>query len=275
MSRARSAWIFSAGVPTARGESLATNYQNTFWCSGPKLECVRSSWMMTHLWVNTLVAKQCPNPGSGGDSPGDDQEHTQMLYWGFTGHTHSILLNSQMLNQPGISVFSTLILSNTHNPVTSGLAIRSFNGLFWQYVVLNKGAVSSPKTFNGNISARCQSGITLDSPCCGINPVCCLPLFCHCLRLVQLSLENIKTSLGWYADSNVPLLNTHGCLSIAWTQTREKLSTLPFFCLRVLVYLFCSSGDVNVWWQRRWFVQRLWAWLWLHMVQDVCAGVCI
>lgn len=98
---------------------------------------------------------------------------------GLAGHTHFKLLNSQMLNQPDISVFSTLILSNTHNPVPSGLAIRSFDGLFW-HVVFNKGAVSSPKTFNGNISAWCQGAITVDSPCCVINPVCCLPLFCHC-----------------------------------------------------------------------------------------------
>lgn len=103
--------------------------------------------MMTHPWVNTLVADQCPIPDPGTDSPGDDREHAQMLYGGLTGHTHSILLNSQMLNQPDISVFSTLILSNIHNPVPSGLAIMSFDGLFWHYVVLNKGAVSSPKTF--------------------------------------------------------------------------------------------------------------------------------
>lgn len=69
---------FQLGSPPP-GVRSSKHYRNTFWCGEPKLEGVRSSWMMMHLWVNTLVADQCPHPGLGVDSPADDQGHAEML----------------------------------------------------------------------------------------------------------------------------------------------------------------------------------------------------
>lgn len=269
--------LFSWGAHCP-GWDPRNHYQNTVRCSGPKLECVRSSWI-PDLWVNTLVADQCPNPGLGADSPGDDQEHAQMLYGGLTGHTHSILLNSQMLNQPDISVFSTLILSNTHNPVPSGLAIKSFDRLFWHYIVLNKGAVSSPKTFNGNISVRCQGAITVDSPCCGINPVGCLPLFCHYYS--SSVFETGTTLFGKYQNlfgmirwlkctfAEHPRMSQHSLK----TNNRKTFSSI-LQCKSVSLSLLFTRSRKRLL-TKEMLCSRLWAWLWLHMVQDVYAGVCI
>lgn len=176
-----------------------------------------------------------------------------------------------MLNQPDISVFSTLILSNTHNPVPSGSAIRSFDGLFWHYVVLNKDAVSSPKTFNCNISARCQGAITVDSPWCGINPVCWLPLFCHCYS--SSFFETGTTLFGKYQNlfgmilwlkctfAEHPRMSQHSLktnnrkpfyssillcksviLSLLFTRSRKRLVTKEMVCSKVMSMVVATYG---------------------------------
>lgn len=131
--------------------------------------------------------------------------------------------------------------------------------------------MSSLKTFNGSISVRCQGAITVDSPCCGINPVCCLPLFCYCysssffetsttlfgkyqnlfgmicwLKCTfaehpQMSQHSLKTNNRKSFYSSI-LLCKSVSLSLLFTGSRKPLVTKEMVCSMVMIMVVATYG---------------------------------
>lgn len=112
----------------------------------------------------------------------------------------------------------------------------------------------------------------VNSPCCGINSVSDLSSFRH-LRCVFETVptvfrrnQSLFVMTRWlkctFAEHPRMSPPNHGT---AWKQTTERLSIPSSFCVRVLVYPTCARAKKTPWWQRRRFVQSLWAHKWLHM----------